>query len=239
MTQDAVTRTTAGSLVTMHLRGLAGDPLVTEAYERLARVIMTVALSVEHARATLESFQDGFPSPRELKDALYNSRVRFQEPEPPPARPEPDIEFHNQILETLAGKLDQFQQMRVQAIQDMLYYTEGPGKNETHDRAYWTTARIKDLRDFPALVSALRAGRTPTAEEIGTRPVKSRFQKPGPSVTPPVTDTEIEAEKNYRAAKEQLREQILEEQQAREIEDLDRESRQQAGDYQREPGDGE
>ena len=226
----------AAALVTQHLRGLPGDPQVPEAYTRLTLVLTNQPLSVNHARAALDCFQEKFPSPKELTDTLYNLRSRFQEQAaaaPPPRKGA--MEFRDQVLETIrAGTTDQFQLMKIQAVRDMLYYTEGAGKDEPRDRAYWTRARKYDLTVCPELVEAVRQavseGRTLTAEELKA-PVQPERPSRGiasPIESPPLTAADLEAARQrYEATKETLRAEIAQDQAQREIEDAARAARQE------------
>jgi len=64
------------------------------------------------------------------------------------------------------GHADRDRAVHELAIRDMLYYTEGDGR-EMGDREFWKAARKHDLRDHPALVEQIRvAGRWATEREL-------------------------------------------------------------------------
>ena len=166
MNPPAVMAPLASGLVVQYLAHLPGDPKEEAAYKRLSDAVTELAVSVDHARETLSAFDDRFPSPRELKDALMNTRARFL---PPESKPEiaPDPEWSAQIEQKLTGAFtEDLVIVRIQAIKDMLYCTEGPGRDEISDRKYWQNARKFDLDNFPEAVAAVRQGRTPTREEL-------------------------------------------------------------------------
>ena len=127
---NALAPALADSYVSTHLRGLRGDPQVPEAYQRLSTILCEHALSVEHAHAALQYFEESFPSPRELHDVLCNTRSRFLPPEPKPAIT-PDTRYRDAILNTLTGSTfkEQLEDLKISAARDMLYYTEGPGQH--------------------------------------------------------------------------------------------------------------
>ena len=226
---SAVTEPVATALVNEYLRGLPGDPQITEAYDRLIAAVSALAVSVDHARSALECFQENFPSPRELKDTLYNLTARFQEPERTPARdfsqdPESNgAEFRDQVVRTLRGDFaGSLEELKISAVRNMLYYTEGPGKSEPHDRKYWEQEVHHTLRDFPGLVAAVREGRSPTAEELNPhtapRPIRGT---PSPIESPAVTEKDLEAARQrYEEQKEQLRNETKRYQEMNEIDDV-------------------
>lgn len=242
---SAVTKTAAAALVKQHLRGLPGDPQVPEAYERLTCAVADQAVSVDHARAALDCFQDQFPSPRELADTLYNLKSRFVDStsrflaggfEELTARDFPTrngAEFHDQVVATLRGAAtaDQFEQMKIEAVRDMLYYTEGAGRNEPHDRKYWEREVHRTLRDWPGLVAAVREGRSPTAEELHPHPERPRGT-PSPIESSPLTEQDLEAARQrYEQEKAELQDEAERKQQRKEIEDAGREGNQRHGIY--------
>ena len=239
---NALAKALADSYVSAHLRGLRGDPQVPEAYERLSSILCEHALSVEHARAALQCFQEGFPTPRELEDVLYNTRSRFLPREPQPAI-RPDTRYRDEILNTLTGSTfkEQLQDLKISACRDMLYYTEGAGTKEPHNRAYWNDARRDYLRDHPALVAALREGREPTAAELGPEPTAKIAIANGASPPPvPLTAADLErARQRYEADKEKARAEIAQDQAQREMEDAARAGRQEQGDYSGRQGEEE
>lgn len=77
----AVTDKIAVMLVKQHLAGLRGYPTLKEGESQLVRTLQGAALSVQHAEATLETFDDICPTPREIKDTAFNLRPKFEPPQ--------------------------------------------------------------------------------------------------------------------------------------------------------------
>lgn len=70
------------------------------------------------------------------------------------------------------GHKDRDRAVHELAVRDMLYYTEGDGR-EMGDRKFWEEARKHDLRDHPAMVEQIRvAGGWATERELQTRATK-------------------------------------------------------------------
>lgn len=151
----ALNPTVADSLVMDYLEGLPADPKLPGAYHRLRDVLVDLAMSIDHARAALQSFDERFPSPRELKEGLTNLHDRYQ---PPPTSEEQkakwlaegaiyDPEWTKKLLNTLGdvgtgATPEQFRQSWQQAMLDTLWYTEGPGREVIGiDRKFWQDAR--------------------------------------------------------------------------------------------------
>lgn len=72
--------------VRAYLAGLRGYPFHKEGESLLARTIQECAVSLAHADAILETFDNLCPTPREIKDVAFNLRSRFE------PKPKSDIE---------------------------------------------------------------------------------------------------------------------------------------------------
>ena len=66
------------SLTRQYLAGLRNFPALIEGQMFLAQTIQKAVLSVSHARATLELFDDQCPTPKEIKDTAFNLRPKFE-----------------------------------------------------------------------------------------------------------------------------------------------------------------
>jgi hypothetical protein len=65
------------------LSGLKDYPPYAAGADRLANELVACAVSVEHAKAVVEYFDDVCPTPRELRDVAANLREKYAPPEPP------------------------------------------------------------------------------------------------------------------------------------------------------------
>lgn len=180
----AIMHEVARSKVRKYLSGLRGYNPMPDAESLLAEALESVCVNLEHADATLRSFEDQCPTPREIKDAGLNLKEKFQ---PQPSLREtweaesgpPDPEWSRKLLNVavaLTGNKDkdweiQKRQMRLQAITDSLYFTEGPGRQEldamvgkqerSSSKQFWADAMRHHEREHPEEVAAIRAGREP------------------------------------------------------------------------------
>src|SRR5215469_11421330 len=173
-----------------YLAGLKGFNPMPEAAMLFARTIQTVCVSVEHADATLQVFDDICPTPREIKDAAYNCRHKFEAPVDQRKQWEaqygpPDPQWSENLIAQAAGAVKpvwkkptakeweaEKRACRLQAIRDTVYYTETQeGKDElnrivgkqerTSSKAFWADARAYHERNHPEELNAIRAGREP------------------------------------------------------------------------------
>ncbi len=197
--------------------GLPGYPFHVEGESRLANTLVECSISVDHARALVANFEEKCPTPRDLKDAAFALREKFAPPKPDlikqwkaeGATYDPD--WSENLLKVAAGSSYGVERaaMRRQAIVDMLHYTEGAGKNESHDRLFWANARRHDLRDHAALVEEIR-------EEIRTgkpappaRAISAARSRPTPAAIPAPTVAEPpDAQEHWQRSKEKLRERL-------------------------------
>jgi len=126
------------------LEGFRGYPPTTGGQRRFAEALQLNVLSVEHLEATLQTFDDDFPTVRQIHDVALNLRPRFE--------PKEDLtekwreEYGNP--QTFKYPAD-VMAMHWQAFRDLLYYTEGPGAGPvTHEQAmrgYWGQAMKRAL----------------------------------------------------------------------------------------------
>ncbi len=79
--RTAVGKTIALSLIRGELSGFRGYPFNEAGEDRFARELATVSLSVGHARAIVESFEETFPTIKELRDVASNLRPKFEQAE--------------------------------------------------------------------------------------------------------------------------------------------------------------
>ena len=66
------------SLIRSELAGYQGYPHTLQGEERFARALQDVTVSVEHARATLAKFKEGFPTVQNIIDTAVNLRSKFE-----------------------------------------------------------------------------------------------------------------------------------------------------------------
>jgi len=151
MSQSSIDIDVCLALIRELLSGYRGYPPTRDGEMRFAMAVQESAVSVGHARAVLLSFEDFFPTVRQILDVASNLLSKFQV--------EPD---RREQWRTQYGKPQPFlpypadvMAMHWQAFRDMLFYTEGPGQSELasiSDRkqreaslAFWESARIFDF----------------------------------------------------------------------------------------------
>jgi hypothetical protein len=134
MNTAAVGLTLCVALVREFLSGYRGYPNTESGEKRFAMALQSNALSVDHARAILESFDEAFPTVKQINDTAWNLRPKFETPD-----------ATKKEWERIYGKPKAFDRtpldeltMHWQAFRDMLYYTEGPGVSAG---GYWSDAR--------------------------------------------------------------------------------------------------
>jgi hypothetical protein len=122
------------SLIREFLSGYRGYPPTESGERRFAFALQENCISVGHARAVLQSFDEVFPTVRQIHDAAFGIRPQFEpaddqrrEWERQYGKPVP---FNTAPADELA--------MKWQAIRDTLYYTEGPGASS--DQGFWERA---------------------------------------------------------------------------------------------------
>jgi hypothetical protein len=182
-----------------HLAGLRGFNPKPEAEALLARTVQAVCISVEHVDAVLSSFDNECPTPREIKDIAWSTRPKF-EPKVDQYREwerqygPPDKQWSENLIKqadqpaskpTMKEWGAERRAMRLKAIRDTLYYTEGAGRKELDaivgrqerntDKAFWTNALRFHEREHPEEVAAIRAGREPEIPKEPELPPERRI----------------------------------------------------------------
>lgn len=111
MSKPNVSRVVATALL-RRLSGFKGYPRGNEAGEAVfIEAIQEVCVSVDHARALVDAFDENFPTLREMRDQALSIKARL---EPPPDLKKeweakygpPDINFYKQLQKELAERPD-------------------------------------------------------------------------------------------------------------------------------------
>ena len=214
MSSAPVAAAVARALVREHWAGLRGFPSLEEGQVLLLRALQDCCLSVDHARQVARTFNNLCPTPKEVADVAYNVRDRFAPKEK--WVKEEGVVYDPAFRAALLGSFgQQISGSHLQALRDMLSYTEGPGRNEFHDRRFWGEARFRDLKDYPEAITALRAGRAPAPDDLV--PVWKRKKVRAAGVTSPIdapaiTEADVDAAKvRYEQEKERMRGEVLRE----------------------------
>ena len=192
------------------LEGFRNYPRSEAGERRFAQCLQSNAVSVEHLEAILQSFEDEFPTVREIHDVAWNSRVKFEPAEDTVAE-----------WARIYGKPEAFEKhppdelaMHWQAIRDMLYYTEGPGYSKD---AFWSEARVRGFRDHRDSIDFIRQQVADVGWEVimalKASPVPFPYSNPnrrGVSVTAlapvgaPITQADIDRAKQSRKSTAQV-----------------------------------
>ena len=194
----AVVEIVAVAKVRKYLAGLRGYNPMPEAEGLLARALQSVAVSVSHADAILEVFDELCPTPREIKEQGWQTREKFL-PKQPSQREQwekeygqPQPAFSKMLIEAATAKLNPLEKKRkhaeevnaihIQALRDAVYYSTPAGqaelyniqgKNERASSKGWWSAFIQRCeQDHPQEMADIRAGREPVY-----RPVHDRERK--------------------------------------------------------------
>ena len=119
------------------LSGFRGYPPTEIGERRFASALQESCLTVGHVRATLQAFEEGFPTVRQIHDAAFNLRPKFD------TRPDQRKEWLRSYGVPAAFDKHPADEIALhwQVFRDMLYYTEGPGGEDT----YWAAARARIL----------------------------------------------------------------------------------------------
>ena len=152
MNRASVGLTICQSLIEEFLNGYRGYPDSDAGVKNFARALQASVVSVGHARATLESFDEFFPTKKQINDTAWNLRPKFE-----------NTEENREEWARLYGKPRNHvlppdaQSLHWQAIRDMLYYTDGPGEDELgelvngldriNSKLFWADARVRAFRD--------------------------------------------------------------------------------------------
>jgi len=198
MTAPPITVEVAAPLVRRYLAGLRGYPVRAEGESLLVRTVQECCVSVQHAESVLAVFDHECPTPREIKDAAYNTRERYL-PKGPSQREQweqeygpPDTAYTDKMRAMLSGiaasdRKNQFKveflARKLEALKDAVYYSGPKGQSELNEivgrqersaaRLFWAQALARDEREYPEQIAAIRAGREPV------------FPGPPPKVVPP------------------------------------------------------
>lgn len=137
------------ALLNEWLSGFQGYPRNDDAGQRrFALAFQENCISVGHVRGVLKSFDEKFPTVRQIADVAANLRPQF----------EPEINQRAE-WEKLYGKPQAFEKfpadelaMHWQAFRDALYYSEGPGGRN----GFWDTALMNDEKRYPDSVAFVR-----------------------------------------------------------------------------------
>jgi len=129
-----------------HLPGFRGYPPTEAGEKRFAEALQVNVVSVEHLDATLKTFDEFFPTVRQIHDVALNCRPQF-EPVPLDQRKEWERQYGKPEIFNLYPP--DVMAMHWQAFRDMLYYTEGPGAGPVvfreAKRGYWGEAMVRAL----------------------------------------------------------------------------------------------
>lgn len=144
-----------------YLSGFQGCPRSEAGENRFAEALQSNAVSVEHLEAVLQSFDEEFPTVRQIHDISAGMRPKF----------EPQTDQHAE-WERQYGKPNAFAypsdrvSLHWQALRDMLFYTEGPGQYElaglgskherAHDAEFWGDYRHRNLETHADSVAFIR-----------------------------------------------------------------------------------
>jgi len=144
----------ACGLIRFHLSGFRGYPNSEAGEKVFARCFQECCVSVAHVQAVLNSFDDEFPTLREIITTANNLRSQF---EPLNSSLE---EWEQQYGKPQAFSIDVPDRLTLhwQAIRDALYYAEGPGRNKlgTQSHGFWQQALERDTREWPQAVMDIR-----------------------------------------------------------------------------------
>lgn len=187
-------------LLRQYLSGFRGYPNTEAGEKRFAEAIQSNAISIEHAEAFLQLLDENFPTVRQIHDAAFNTRAKFEQAAE---------EAQHKRWEKEYGRPETFKlyppdtvAMHWQAFRDSLYYTEGPGAYELLDigekqrpkhQAYWNEARDYNLSNHADSIAFVRAQVeslgwpaimklkvSPTGPMPYRNPLAERFKRPAP-----------------------------------------------------------
>jgi hypothetical protein len=154
-----------------YLAGYRGYPPTEAGEKRFAAAFQENCVSVGHVRAVLKSFEEQFPTVRQIHDVALNLRPQFEpqqdareewkrdygKPEPFDKYPSDELACH------------------WQAFRDMLYYNEGPAVG-SQDKGFWESALFKAERDHAASVAFIRN----QAKQMGWSAIRALSASPVP-----------------------------------------------------------
>lgn len=119
-------------LLSEYLEGYLGYPRTAAGVRRFAVALQENCVSVGHVRGVLKSFDESFPTVRQMHDVAFGLRPQFEPQED--TRDELEREYGKPAPFNLYPTDEMA--MHWQALRDMLYYTEGPAK-DMKNVEYW------------------------------------------------------------------------------------------------------
>lgn len=151
MTSPAVVIEVCIALIKRYLADYQGCPRSEAGWSRFAEALQLNAVSVEHAEAILQAFDEGFPTVRQIHDVAVNLLPRFE------TKPDERAEWEKKYGKPEAFKLYPPDEMAChwQAFRDILYYTEGPAK-DMKSETYWENRKFKAAQDHPQSMEFVR-----------------------------------------------------------------------------------
>ena len=153
------------ALMEQYLSGYRGYPNSAKGVRRFAEAVQANAISVEHAEAFLQVFDDVFPTVRQIHDSALNCRPRFEQA----AEEAQQVQWRREYGDPAEFQLYPSDRMAMhwQALRDALYYTEGPGAYELLDiegrkergkhQQYWDEAQKYNFENHAESVEFVRA----------------------------------------------------------------------------------
>jgi hypothetical protein len=200
-------RTVSDALFRHHLEGFKGYPRERDA--KFLEVFNECCLSVDHARAVLDSFTVAMPTLQDIKDTAWNLRERFEAHEPEQKRWQreygpPDPNWTRNLIGSYA---QQKAKMQWQAIRDAVYYTEGPGRlsleriadpeQRRHDQQFWSRQAIRIRQEHAELLAIFRQelsrGWDDLMKEDWVNEAPAVAVAPQPSSRPKITQADFDA----------------------------------------------
>ncbi len=149
MKEPAVNLDIAEMFLTRYLEGFRNFPRTPGGVRRFAEAVQEVSVSVEHLEAILKTFDEDFPTVRQINDVATNLKPRFEvqadsraELERKYGKPEP---FNKFPVDEMA--------MHWQAFRDIVFHTEGPGGDK---HGQWETARMTADQEHPDSMEFVR-----------------------------------------------------------------------------------
>jgi hypothetical protein len=173
---------------------------------RFVEALADASLSVAHANATVEMFDERFPTIREIRDVAFGLRETFVPKEPIEKQWEkeygkPDPNWSRNLT---GSYKEQKGRMLWQAIRDSLFYTEGPGTREHGSvPSFWQVAMKGHVQKHPHELASVREEIMRRGwEDVMKEDWANEVQAPSPALPPPakrITQADIDALKNKSA----------------------------------------
>lgn len=187
----------AACLVNKYWRALRDGPFHELGWDRLAEVLRESAMSVAHAQAIADAFEEQCPTPADIKRVAFNLRP----PQPDPIEEwkkqglQPDPGFGEELIAKIGKGPDWVEKLRWDSIKEALQ-NERIGKDFKN---FWGEYLATMRRDFPAEVAAIAAGRNPSQAPRPRPPVTAVSER---SPLPPPPENPIRCDDVDRAVAE-------------------------------------